>query len=65
MSPDPKVNLAFDSGIVKGDRDRINPDTVTAQISEYYTDACNIVENLVTGYFPDTSKSLKNNDLFG
>ncbi len=31
------VNLAFESGIIKGSRDRINPDTVTAQISDYFS----------------------------
>lgn len=60
-----KVNLAFESGIIKGDRSRINPDTVTAQVSGYYNDAGAIVENLVTGRFPDDTKPLKNNDLFG
>lgn len=59
-----KVNLAYESGIVKGDRSRINTDTVTTQISEYYTEACNIVANLITGQFPN-DKSLKDNDLFG
>lgn len=60
-----KVDLAYESGILKGDRSRINPDTVTAQISEYYKEACNIVENLVTRVFPVADKPLKNNDLFG
>jgi hypothetical protein len=60
-----KVELAYEIGMLKETDTRFNPDTITAQVSTYYKEACNIVENLVTGRFPDDTKSLKNNDLFG
>jgi hypothetical protein len=60
-----KVELAYEIGMLKETDTRFNPDTITAQVSTYYKEACNIVENLVAGRFPDDTKSLKNNDLFG
>ena len=60
-----KVELAYEIGMLKETDTRFNPDTITAQVSTYYKEACNIVENLVSGRFPDTTKSLKDNDLFG
>ena len=60
-----KVELAYEIGMLKETDTRFNPDTITAQVSTYYKEACNIVENLVTGRFPDDTKPLKNNDLFG
>ena len=60
-----KVELAYEIGMLKETDTSFNPDTITAQVSTYYKEACNIVENLVTGRFPDDAKPLKSNDLFG
>jgi hypothetical protein len=59
------VEIAYEVGILKAAHTNFNPDTVIAQVSTYYKEACNIAENLITGCFPDDTKSLKNNDLFG
>lgn len=60
-----KVEIAYEVGILKAAHTNFNPDTVTAQVSTYYKEACAIVENLVSGCFPNDVKPLKNNDLFG
>lgn len=59
------VEIAYEVGILKAAHTNFNPDTVIAQVSTYYKEACNVAENLITGCFPDDTKSLKNNDLFG
>lgn len=59
------VEIAYEVGILKAAHETFNPDTVTAQVSTYYKEACAIVENLASGCFPNDTKPLKDNDLFG
>lgn len=59
-----KVAIAYEVGILKDTDTSFNPESVTAQVSGYYKDACRAVANLVTGRFPDYSEVPEEPSLF-
>ena len=52
-----KVAIAYEVGMLKPTDTSFNPESVTAQVSGYYKDACTAVANLVTGTFPIYSEA--------
>jgi hypothetical protein len=59
-----KVEIAYEVGMLKPTDTSFNPESVTAQVSGYYKDACRAVANLVTGRFPDYSEVPEEPSLF-
>ena len=59
-----KVEIAYEVGMLKPTDSSFNPESVTAQVSGYYKDACRAVANLVTGRFPDYSEVPEEPSLF-
>jgi hypothetical protein len=59
-----RLEIAYEVGMLKPTDTSFNPESVTAQVSGYYKDACTAVANLVTGRFPDYSEVPEEPSLF-